>query len=511
MAIKGTLLLGLLVLVNSLAGTKLAAAAPSSGVSSLFNRSSFPAGFIFGASSAAYQYEGATKAGGKGPSIWDNFTHTYPEKILNRSNGDIADDFYHRYKEDVQLMKFIGLDAFRFSISWPRILPRGKLSEGVNKEGVTYYNNLINELLANGIQPFVTIFHWDLPQALQDEYGGFLSHRVVDDFLDFAEVCFKEFGDRVKHWMTMNEPWIFTTGGYDTGISAPGRCSAWVNNGCRAGNSGTEPYVVGHNLLLCHAATVKLYKEKYQASQKGKIGITLVSHWFVPYSNSKPDQQAAQRALEFMYGWFFHPLVYGDYPRIMHVLVGKRLPKFTAEQANLLKGSFDFIGINYYTANFAARVPFANRVNISATADSLANLTTQRNGIPIGDPTGVSTFFVYPQGLKELLLYTKEKYNNPPIYITENGIGDANNSTAKDGVKDLQRMDFYKRHLLAVKQAIKEGANVKGYFPWSFLDTFEWGSGYTLRFGLNYVDFNDGLKRYPKYSALWFKKFLHKP
>uniref|UniRef100_A0A5B6ZP18 Beta-glucosidase 12-like n=1 Tax=Davidia involucrata TaxID=16924 RepID=A0A5B6ZP18_DAVIN len=507
MAIQSSLLLGLLVLVNSLAWTELAAA---SGVSPLFNRSSFPAGFVFGASSAAYQYEGAVKAGGKGPSIWDNFTHTYPDKILNRSNGDIADDFYHRYKEDVQLMKFIGLDAFRFSISWPRILPRGKLSEGVNKEGVAFYNNLINELLSHGIQPYVTIFHWDLPQALHDEYGGFLSSRVVDDFRDFAEVCFKEFGDRVKHWITMNEPWIFTTGGYDSGTSAPGRCSAWLNNDCPAGNSGTEPYVVGHNLLLCHSATIKLYREKYQASQKGKIGITLVSHWFVPYSNSKPDLQAAQRALDFMYGWFIHPLVYGEYPRIMRVLVGNRLPKFTVEQAALLKGSFDFIGINYYTSNFAANLRFANKINVSATADSLANTTTYRNGVPIGDPTGVSTFFVYPQGLKQLLLYTKEKYNNPPIYITENGIGDADNTTAKEGVKDLQRLNFYHRHLLAVKQAIKEGANVKGYFPWSFLDTFEWGSGYTLRFGLNYVDFKNGLKRYPKYSAFWFKKFLRK-
>ncbi|KAA8515714.1 hypothetical protein F0562_018675 [Nyssa sinensis] len=508
MAIQGSLLLGFLVLVNSLAWTELDAATDH--VSPLFNRSSFPAGFMFGASSAAYQYEGAYNEGGKGPSIWDNFTHTYPDKILNRSNGDVADDFYHRYKEDVKLMKFIGLDAFRFSISWPRILPRGKLSEGVNKEGVAFYNNLINELLANGIQPLVTIFHWDLPQALEDEYEGFLSTRIVDDFKDFAEVCFKEFGDRVKHWITMNEPYIFITNGYDSGALAPGRCSAWMNNGCPAGNSAIEPYVVAHNMLLCHSATIKLYREKYQASQKGEIGITLVSNWMVPYSNSKPNVKAAQRALDFMYGWFIHPVVYGDYPQSMRAIVGKRLPRFTAEQAKLLKGSFDFIGLNYYTANYAANVPFANSINVSATTDSQANLTSSRNGKPIGDPTGVSIFFVYPQGLRDLLVYTKEKYNNPTIYITENGIGDANNSTVKEGVKDTQRIDFYRRHLLALKQAIKEGVKVKGFFAWTFLDTFEWGSGYTLRFGLNYVDYNDGLKRYPKFSALWFKNFLRK-
>ncbi|XP_059649069.1 beta-glucosidase 12-like isoform X1 [Cornus florida] len=507
MAIQGSLLFVLVVLVNSLAWTEFALA---SGVSTSFNRSSFPDGFLFGASSAAYQYEGAAKEGGKGPSIWDKFVHTYPDKITDRSNGDVADDFYYRYKEDVQLMKFMGLDAFRFSICWPRVLPTGKLSGGVNTEGVAFYNNLINELLANGIQPLVTIFHWDLPQPLHEEYGGFLSPRVLDDFLDFAELCFKEFGDRVKHWLTMNEPWIFTSGGYDTGASAPGRCSSWMNNDCPAGNSATEPYIVGHNLLLCHASTVKLYKQKYQAKQKGQIGITLVSHWFVPYSRSKINHMAARRALDFMYGWFLHPVTYGDYPPIMRRLVGKRLPKFTAEQSAMVKGSMDFLGINYYTANFAANVPFANTINVSATADNLANLTTDRNGIPIGDPTGVSTFFVYPQGLHDLLVYTKEKYNNPTIFITENGMGDYNNSTAKEGIKDYQRIDFYYRHLLAVKKAIEEGVKIKGYFAWTFLDTFEWGSGYTLRFGLNYVDFKDGLKRYPKYSALSIKKFLKK-
>ncbi|XAR54321.1 Beta-primeverosidase [Bertholletia excelsa] len=407
-------------------------------------------------------------------------------------------------------MKFLGMDAFRFSIAWPRILPSGKLSGGVNREGVAFYNNLINELLEKGLTPFATIFHWDLPQTLEDEYGGFLSPLVVHDFRDFAEVCFKEFGDRVKYWITINEPWIFAGQGYDVGATAPGRCSAWMNNNCPAGNSGTEPYMVGHNLLLSHAATVKLYKEKYQASQKGEIGITLVSHWFVPYSNSKADVKATQRALDFMYGWYIHPLTYGDYPESMRRTVGKRLPSFTPEQAEMLTGSMDFLGLNYYTSNYASNVPYSNSVNLSYTTDSQANLTLERNGKPLGKPTDVPIFHIYPKGLEDLLVYTKEKYNNPAIYITENGMGTTNTGNLKEELKDNLRIYFYRHHLSAVLKAIKAGVKVKGYIAWSFLDNFEWGSGYTLRFGIGYVDYKDGLKRYPKRSAFWFKKFLLK-
>ncbi|KAL5983324.1 Beta-glucosidase 24 [Asimina triloba] len=196
------------------------------------------------------------------------------------------------------------MDAFRFSISWPRILPYGNLRGGVNKEGIRFYNNLIDELLSNGLKPFVTLFHWDAPQSIEDAYAGFLSSKIVDDFRDYAEVCFKEFGDRVKHWMTLNEPLTYSVGGYAIGFLAPGRCSpggAILN--CSAGNSGTEPYIVGHNMLLAHAAAVKLYKEKYQASQKGVVGIALVSNWMVPFSGSKENRDAAQRAIDFMLGW----------------------------------------------------------------------------------------------------------------------------------------------------------------------------------------------------------------
>ncbi|KAH7864378.1 hypothetical protein Vadar_028931 [Vaccinium darrowii] len=459
MTLPGYVFWGLFVLVKSLSHDSVA-----TNVSSSFNRTSFPSDFVFGTASSAYQFEGACKEGGKGVSIYDIFTHKYPDKFMNRSNGDVALDFYHRYKDDVKLMKFMGMDGFRFSISWPRVLPRGKLSGGVNQEGIAFYNNLINELISNGLKPFVTIYHWDLPQILQDEYGGFFSPLILNDFTDFAELCYKEFGDRVKHWITMNEPWTFIDNGYVTGDLAPGRCSAWMNNGCPAGDSATEPYIVAHHMLLCHGAATKIYKQKYQASQKGQIGITLVSHWFVPYSNSKANEKAAQRAIDFMYGWFMHPLTYGEYPQTTCSIVGKRLPGFTPEQAKLVKGSCDFIGLNYYTGNYAANVPYANSVNVSYTSDWQATLTTERNGKPIGNPTGVSIFYVFPKGLEDLLIYTKEKYNNPVIFITENGMGDANIVTTKEGVKDYTRIYFYRRHLGAVQNAIKAGAKVKGFF-----------------------------------------------
>nr|XP_023876364.1 beta-glucosidase 12-like [Quercus suber] len=409
-------------------------------------------------------------------------------------------------------MKKMGLDAYRFSISWSRVLPKGKLSGGVNREGIKYYNNLINKLLAKGLQPFVTLYHYDLPQALEDEYGGFLSPHIVDDFQDYAELCFKEFGDRVKHWITLNEPWGTSYGGYAMGILPPARCSSWQHLNCLGGDSGTEPYLVAHNQLLAHASAVKVYKQKYQIAQKGIIGITLVSHWFVPISNARHDHDAALRALDFMFGIFMDPLTNGDYPHSVRYLVGHRLPKFTKEQSKLVNGSFDFLGLNYYTANYAAYSHHSNAENASFLTDSLANLSTERNGIPIGPKAGSDWLYIYPRGIRELLLYIKRKYNNPLIFITENGVSEVNNATLslKEALADNYRIDYYYRHLQYLHSAIKDGVNVKGYFAWSILDNFEWNVGYTVRFGINYVNYENGLKRHPKLSARWFKKFLKK-
>ncbi|CAL0332467.1 unnamed protein product [Lupinus luteus] len=507
MAFKAFLVLvGLFALATTTFAKEVVA--PILEVASL-NRTSFPKGFVFGTASSSYQYEGAAKEGGRGPSIWDEFTHKYPEKIEDRSNGDVANDEYHRYKEDVGIMKHMNLDAYRFSISWSRILPNGKLSGGINKEGVEYYNNLIDELLDNGIEPYVTLFHWDLPQALEKEYGGFLSPKIVKHFQDYADVCFKEFGDRVKYWITLNEPWTYSRNGYATGELAPGRCSKWVNPNCTGGDSGTEPYLASHYQLLAHAAAVQLYRKHYQKSQKGVIGITLVSHWHLPLSNNKLDKKAATRAVDFMFGWFMAPLTTGDYPKSMRSIVGKRLPKFNKLEAKLVNGSFDFLGLNYYTTKYASNAPHPSNGKHNYLTDSLANITTERNGIPIGPRAASEWLYVYPKGIEEQLLYIKKKYNNPLIYITENGVDEYNDPTLslKEALIDTFRIDYYFRHLYYLRSAIKNGVKVKGYFAWSLLDNFEWAAGYTVRFGINFVDYKTG-KRYQKLSAEWFKNFL---
>ncbi|PRQ54454.1 putative glycosidase [Rosa chinensis] len=477
-----------------------------------FNRSSFPTGFLFGAGSAAYQSEGAAFLDGRGPSIWDTFVRKHPEKIWDHSTGDVADDFYHRYKEDIKLMKKIGLDSFRFSISWPRLLPKGKLSGGVNQLGVKFYNNLINELVSNGIKPLVTLLHYDPPQALDDLYGGFLSPNIINDYGDYVNLCFKTFGDRVKHWVTMNEPNGFAINAYDGGTFAPGRCSNYEGN-CTSGNSATEPYIVAHHLLLAHSAAVKIYKDKYQASQKGQIGITIVTHWWKPkFPEQLASRKATLRSLDFMFGWFADPIFHGDYPKVMRSLVGNRLPKFTEAESKQIKGSLDFLGFNYYTTYYTVDEPASsNSVNHSWSVDrQIAASTTDRNGALIGAATDLDWLFVYPKGIREVLVYIKEKYNNPDIYITENGYAYGYNASMpiQEARKDNLRIRYHHDHLWYLLKAIKDGVKVKGYYAWSFWDDFEWDAGYTVGFGLTLVDVKDNLRRYLKYSAYWFKMFL---
>ncbi|GLT27689.1 hypothetical protein SLA2020_026690 [Shorea laevis] len=452
--------------------------------STAVNRSSFPDGFIFGAASSAYQYEGATNVDGRKPSIWDTFVKEYPDKISDRSSGDVAEEFYYMFKEDIGRMKEIGLDSFRFSISWPRILPLGKIRGGINKKGINFYNSLIDHLLSNGIQPLVTMFHWDLPQALEDEYGGFLSPKIVDDFRDYANICFKEFGDRVKMWEIAQ----------------------------REIQLRTEPYIVMHHLILSHANAVQLYKKKYQASQNGKVGVAVSCKWYVPKFDTIASKRAALRARDFLWGWIINPLIYGDYPKTMQDLVGSRLPNFTKQQSRMLKGSINFLGLNYYTARYANDCTYYNSGNLSYTTDSRVNITTEKNGIPIGEPTDVSWLYMYPRGIRDLLLYIKRRYNNPTIIITENGMGDLSDESSKmsDLINDTLRIKYHSLHLLYLCKAIKEGVDIRGYYIWSFLDDFEWAAGYTDRFGINYIDYIDGLKRYFKNSALWFSNFLIK-
>ncbi|XP_050937145.1 beta-glucosidase 12-like [Cucumis melo] len=482
----------------------------SSFIPRIIRRSTFPPGFVFGCASSAYQYEGAAFEYGRTPSIWDTFTHLHPDRIDDGSNADVTVDQYHRYLEDVDIIKKLGFDAYRFSISWSRVLPKGKLSGGVNQEGIDYYNRLINDLLSKGIEPYVTIFHWDVPQALEDEYLGFLSERIINDYRDFAELCFKKFGDRVKHWITFNEQYIFASYGYATGLFAPGRGSFWKLLDCELkGNPGTEPYIVGHNQILAHALTVKLYKSKYEY-QNGQIGVTLNTDWYVPYSSSEDDKKATSRALDFSLGWFLHPLVYGDYPASMRELVKERLPKFTEDEVTLVKGSYDFLGINYYTANYAKNNPNVDPNKPSQVTDPHADVSTDRDGVSIGPKVSDESWLaVYPKGLRDLMVHIKIHYEDPIIYITENGYLDYDSSNVEKQLMDLGRVKYHQEHLIKLHESMEAGVKVKGYFAWTLLDDFEWSRGYTMRFGITYVDFkNKTLERIPKLSSKWFTHFL---
>ncbi|XP_050231109.1 beta-glucosidase 13-like [Mercurialis annua] len=475
---------------------------------SKFNSSVFPDGFIWGTATSAYQTEGGLDK--RGINIWDTFSHNYPGRIDDGSNGDVATDFYKFYKNDTEDMnKQLGMNGFRFSISWARVIPTGNISEGVSEEGIEFYDRVIDEIIKNGMEPFATLFHWDVPEALEVKYGGFRSPKIVSDFEDFAALCFKRFNNKVKHWITFNEPHIFTVFGYDTGSLAPGRCSSWVNKACAAGNSGTEPYKVAHHLLLAHAKAVQQYRK---LNTVGKIGITLDVTFGVPYSGSEADRNATSRYLDFIFGWFMEPITHGHYPRVMRNLVGNRLPIITDEDSQLLKGSYDFVGLNYYTSNYVSDILSPKPVpdHFRYTTDMQVSLTTyNKEGKPIGEQASPSWLYVVPEGIKNLLNYTKNVYEDPIIYITENGVGDNSTFPPEEALKDLWRIKYHRSHLWNVFRAICEDkVRVKGYFAWSFIDNFEWASGYTVRMGLYATDTNNKLMRTPKLSVGWFNQFL---
>ncbi|KAL6631085.1 hypothetical protein ACP70R_028425 [Stipagrostis hirtigluma subsp. patula] len=475
--------------------------APWQGEALNFTRQDFPRDFVFGAGTSAYQYEGATDEDGRSPSIWDTFTHA--GRMPDKSTGDLGADGYHKYKEDVQLMSDTGLEAYRFSISWSRLIPRGR--GPVNPKGLQYYNNLINELVKRGIEIHVTLYHLDFPQILEDEYHGWLSPRVVEDFTAYADVCFREFGDRVKHWTTMDEPNVISIAAYDSGAFPPCRCSAPFGINCTVGNSTVEPYIVGHNSILAHASVVNLYRDKYQATQKGVVGMNVYSFWSYPFSTSPEDVAATQRSLEFMIGWTVNPLVYGDYPEIMKKRVGSRLPSFSKEQSEMIRGSTDFIGINHYTSVYVSdRSTNAETGLRDYNADIAATFRLSRNDPPTGQfvPINMPSD---PQGLQYMLEYLTDTYKNITVYVQENGYGQFFNDT----IYDDKRVDYLSGYVGSALTALRNGANVKGYFVWSFLDVFELMAGYYSRYGLYHVDFQDPeLPREPKLSAQWYSKFL---
>ncbi|KMZ63156.1 Beta-glucosidase, family GH1 [Zostera marina] len=462
-------------------------------------RKDFPDDFIFGSATAAFQVEGGRKEDNTGPCIWDAFCKE-KGNILDGSNGDDAVGQYYQYKDDVNLMDNLGFGAYRFSISWTRIFPDG-LGTDVNKKGIAYYNNLIDALLEKGIKPFATLYHWDLPQYLYENKGGWLNRDIVDYFAIYAETCFAHFGNRVKHWITFNEPLQTAINGHCTGIFAPGRKE----------NPDIEPYLAIHYQLLAHAQAVAIYRKKYKVEQGGQIGLVADSEWSEPFSDKNEDKQAAQRHLDFNLGWILDPIYFGEYPSSMREKLGKNLPKFTDEEIKLLHYSVDFIGLNHYTTRFVAHKDLIGNSKNYFNAQEAELKVESAEGEPIGEKAASDWLYVVPWGLRKLLNYIYKRYENTPLYVTENGMDDKDDGTKPVSffLNDEMRIRYYKGYLLSVAQSIRDGTDIRGYFAWSLLDNFEWAQGYTKRFGLVYVDYKNGLKRHPKASALWFSEFLN--
>ncbi len=456
------------------------------------SRIKFPDDFLWGTATSSYQIEGGFDAGGKGLSIWDAFVRT-PNRVYQNHHADVGCDHFHRYKEDIALMAKMGLKAYRFSISWARIQPDGQGEP--NREGIAFYNNLIDELLKHDIIPWATLYHWDLPLALQLEHDGWLNPSIADFFDKYARICFEQFGDRVKHWLTLNEPWVVAILGYGQGVFAPGR------------KSTDEPYLVAHQLLRAHGKAVNTYRQHFQKAQNGLIGISNNCDWREPMTDKQEDIDAAQRSLEFFLGWFADPIYLGDYPQVMKERIGKRLPEFTEEDKALIKGSSDFFGLNHYTTLYASNVAPGEDVkaevygNGGIFEDQYVKLTAD----PEWDTTSMK-WAIVPWGCKKLLHWIKDRYNNPAIYITENGCS-FDDELVDGEVEDHKRIAFFEGYLTACAEAIQEGVDFKGYFVWSFMDNFEWASGYTKRFGIHHVDY-DTLERTPKASAHWYSKVI---
>jgi len=330
-----------------------------------------------------------------------------------------------------------------------------------------------------------------------------LNNSMATYFGKYADACFNAFGDRIVYWTTFNEPLTFCNVGYNYGSHAPGRCSD--RSKCSAGNSSTEPYLCAHSVLLAHSEAVKIYRTKYQPTQKGKIGMTLNTDWAVPMTNSTDDANAAQRNLEFQCSWFADPVWFGDYPQSMKSAVGSRLPQFTADQSVQIKGSWDFYAMNHYTTKYVSNRPIPNP-SAGWDDDQGTSVTAYKDGVPIGPPADSNWLFVVPYGIRYMLGWISKRYGHPAIYITENGVDvpGESNMTLDQALNDTFRVNFYQNYTDNVMLAVGDGVDVRSYFAWSLMDNFEWADGYNKRFGMHYVDYNNNLTRYQKQSALWY-------
>ncbi len=427
-------------------------------------------------------------ADARGQTIWDDFC-AKPGKVANGDNGSLACDHYHRYKSDVELMASLGTKYYRFSIAWARLFPT-KDASAPAEAGVSFYKSLIAELATHGITPVATLYHWDLPSWVQKSTGGWAGDgSIADEFERYARTCFELFGERVKWWITLNEPWCSTVLGYETGEHAPGDTD----------KPGIKLYIAGHHLLRAHAKAVAVYKKDFQEVQKGKIGITLNSDWAQP--KGPGGKQAAERDMQFSLGWFADPVYFGDYPAVMREAAGKRLPTFTDDEKVMLKGSADFFGLNHYSSRYTTgvREP-GNEISYWNDKRTIEERDEKWQSTDMG-------WAIVPAGFGELLSYVSKKYNPPGgIIVTENGLA-ARERNVAEMEENKSRVKFYSRYIGAMHEAIKNGADVRGYFLWSFMDNFEWAYGYEKRFGLFYVDYKTQ-SRIPKPAVPWYRNVV---
>ena len=441
----------------------------------------FPDDFLWGASTAAYQVEGAWNEDGKGESVWDHFAHTQG-RIDNGDTGDVTCDHYHRMPEDVALMKSLGLKGYRFSIAWTRVLPEG--TGQVNAKGLDFYDRLVDELGKAGIRANATLNHWDLPQALQDR-GGWPNRDSANWFADYARVVFDRLGDRVAMWATHNEPVVASLVGYGSGVFAPGLADQSLG------------YQAAHHLNLAHGKAVQIFR---QGGYQGRIGIVLDLHNLVPASDKPADRLACQRTLESAQGIFFEPIFQGHYPAYLMEWLGPVAPRIQPDDLRVIHQPLDFLGMNYY---FTSEVSYAAGGGLLKSAQKMKTL-------PAMGYTEVG-WGIYPSGIRSVLMRVKDTVGTLPIYITENGcavqdtMGDA--VRAAGFVEDRERVNYLRQHLVELHKAIQAGVNVRGYFLWSLMDNFEWASGYTPRFGIVHVDYATQ-KRTPKLSARWYSDVI---